>query len=160
MFRQQGGVEGNVRSKIECCRDVWAKNLRVISEFYIHVIPNAHVAQRSKRFGTPLLSRRVHKERGSKSVVPLRYTPVWNDGSIVWLVATRSIFLHPHKQKRPAEAGRSVIQAKLVLEAPDGDCVHNGLLRRRAAYDCAKGVQAISNILVLHVRSFQAQGEL
>ena len=42
-------------------------------------------AQRSERFGTPLRRQpveRVERKRGSKSLVPLRYTRVWNDGFV------------------------------------------------------------------------------
>ena len=40
-------------------------------------------AQRSERFGTPLRRQPVEcveRKRVSKSLVPLRYTRVWNDG--------------------------------------------------------------------------------
>ena len=43
-------------------------------------------AQRSERFGIPLWRQRVETvegKRDSKSLVPLRYTRVWNDGFVV-----------------------------------------------------------------------------
>ena len=67
----------------------------------------------------------------------------------------------PTKQKRPAEAGRSVIQAKRGLEAPDGDCIHNGLLAGVTFNKDRHNVVGIDrNILGFAVGSFQAQGEL